>query len=159
VRAIRLAAPFTASDATVPIRCPYTSAVIEIAAWPSSLDTTAMSAHGGEHERGGTVPQPVETHRGQLLTGAFAEALYAGRPFRAILRDLGLTSNQVWGSPEQTTHGTPSSRPLDRYPPGPPEARHDPGVCPWVCLPRVPRTPAHQDGQEPRLSAEHSQQR
>jgi hypothetical protein len=133
--------------------------VIEIAAWPSSLDTTAMSAPGGEHERGGTVPQPVETHRGQLLTGAFAEALYAGRPFRAILRDLGLTSNQVWGSPEQTTHGTPSSRPLDRYPPGPPEARHDPGVCPWVCLPRVPRTPAHQDGQEPRLSAEHSQQR
>jgi hypothetical protein len=101
VRAIRLAAPFTASDATVPIRCPYTSAVIEIAAWPSSLDTTAMSAPGGEHERGGTVPQPVETHRGQLLTGAFAEALYAGRPFRAILRDLGLTSNQVWAHPNR----------------------------------------------------------
>jgi hypothetical protein len=24
-------------------------------------------------------------------------ALYAGQPFRQILRDLGLTSNQVWG--------------------------------------------------------------
>ena len=44
VCAIRLAAPFTASDATVPIRCPYTSAVIAIEACPSSLLTTAMSA-------------------------------------------------------------------------------------------------------------------
>jgi hypothetical protein len=25
------------------------------------------------------------------------DALYAGRPFRAILRNLGLSSNQVWG--------------------------------------------------------------
>jgi hypothetical protein len=24
-------------------------------------------------------------------------AIYRGQPFRAILRDLGLTSNQVWG--------------------------------------------------------------
>ena len=30
--------------------------------------------------------------RQQLLT-----ALYAGQPFRAVLRDLGLTANQVWG--------------------------------------------------------------
>jgi hypothetical protein len=25
------------------------------------------------------------------------DAIYAGRPFRLVLRDLGLTSNQVWG--------------------------------------------------------------
>jgi len=34
---------------------------------------------------------PVEVRK-QLL-----DAIYAGRPFRQILRDLGLTSNQVWG--------------------------------------------------------------
>jgi hypothetical protein len=27
----------------------------------------------------------------------FLDALYSGQPFRTILRDLGLTSNQVWG--------------------------------------------------------------
>ena len=30
--------------------------------------------------------------RQQLL-----DAIYDGRPFRTVLRDLGLTSNQVWG--------------------------------------------------------------
>jgi hypothetical protein len=30
--------------------------------------------------------------RRQLL-----DAIYAGKPFRTVLRDLGLTSNQVWG--------------------------------------------------------------
>jgi hypothetical protein len=34
---------------------------------------------------------PVELRR------QFLDALYAGQPFRAILRDLGLTPNQVWG--------------------------------------------------------------
>jgi hypothetical protein len=34
---------------------------------------------------------PVEM-RQQLL-----DAMYSGQPFRAVLRDLGLTSNQVWG--------------------------------------------------------------
>jgi hypothetical protein len=27
----------------------------------------------------------------------FLDAIYRGQPFRQILRDLGLTSNQVWG--------------------------------------------------------------
>jgi hypothetical protein len=27
----------------------------------------------------------------------FLDALYSGQPFRTVLRDLGLTSNQVWG--------------------------------------------------------------
>jgi hypothetical protein len=30
--------------------------------------------------------------RQQLL-----DAIYGGKPFRTVLRDLGLTSNQVWG--------------------------------------------------------------
>jgi hypothetical protein len=34
---------------------------------------------------------PVQM-RQQLL-----DAIYAGRPFRTVLRDLGMTSNQVWG--------------------------------------------------------------
>jgi hypothetical protein len=34
---------------------------------------------------------PVEI-RQHLLDG-----IYAGQPFRSVLRDLGLTSNQVWG--------------------------------------------------------------
>jgi hypothetical protein len=36
-------------------------------------------------------PLPVEL-RQQLVN-----AIYAGQPFRTVLRDLGLTSNQVWG--------------------------------------------------------------
>jgi len=27
----------------------------------------------------------------------FLDAIYASQPFRTVLRDLGLTSNQVWG--------------------------------------------------------------
>jgi hypothetical protein len=34
---------------------------------------------------------PVEKRR-QLL-----DCIYSGKPFRAVLTDLGLTSNQVWG--------------------------------------------------------------
>ena len=37
--------------------------------------------------------------RQQLLNG-----IYAGRPFRTIVRDLGLTSQQVWGL-TKTDHG------------------------------------------------------
>jgi hypothetical protein len=31
------------------------------------------------------------------LRTQFLDALYAGQPFRTALRELGLTSNQVWG--------------------------------------------------------------
>ena len=31
------------------------------------------------------------------LRTQFLDALYTGQPFRAIVRDLGLTPNQVWG--------------------------------------------------------------
>jgi hypothetical protein len=39
----------------------------------------------------GTRTAPMEV-RQRLL-----DAIYAGQPFRTILRDLGLTPNQVWG--------------------------------------------------------------
>ena len=39
---------------------------------------------------------PVQL-RQQLL-----DAIYSGQPFRTALRDLGLTSNQVWGSQDRS---------------------------------------------------------
>jgi hypothetical protein len=38
--------------------------------------------------------------RQQLL-----DAIYGGQPFRTALRQLGVTSNQVWGSPRPTRNG------------------------------------------------------
>jgi hypothetical protein len=49
---------------------------------------------------------PVKV-REQLL-----DAIYAGQPFRQAVRDLGLTSNQVWGSPRLTLSGRQRSMPL-----------------------------------------------
>jgi hypothetical protein len=49
-------------------------------------DTARARFRRKAHER-----LPVEM-RQQLL-----DAIYDGQPFRAVLRDLGLTSNQVWG--------------------------------------------------------------
>jgi hypothetical protein len=48
---------------------------------------------------------PVEVRK-QLL-----DAIYNGKPLRTVLRDLGLTSNQVWGSPRPTTNGPKSWMP------------------------------------------------
>jgi hypothetical protein len=47
-----------------------------------------------ERARGRALAQrrrPVE------LRQQFLDAIYAGQPFRQVLRDLGLTPNQVWG--------------------------------------------------------------
>jgi hypothetical protein len=44
--------------------------------------------------------------RQQLL-----DAIYGGQPFRAVLSDLRLTSNQVWGWLRPTRSGRPSWRP------------------------------------------------
>jgi hypothetical protein len=52
-----------------------------------------MQSHSAR-ERGRARAQtrlPVEVRE------QFLAAIYAGRPFRQVLRDLGLTSNQVWG--------------------------------------------------------------
>ena len=39
----------------------------------------------------GAAPLPVEVRK------QFLEAIYSGQPFRTVLRELDLTSNQVWG--------------------------------------------------------------
>jgi hypothetical protein len=89
---------------------------------------------------------PVEL-RQQLL-----DAIYAGQPFRTLLRALGLTSNQVWGLTgtdqewsaaleaalttahrDDLDHGTNAA-----YVAG--------------CLQRVPRASVDPDGEEPELS-------
>ena len=57
--------------------------------------------------------------RQQLL-----EAIYAGQSFRAVLRDLGLTSSQVWGSSRPTRTGQRSWKLLFGKPSGRPPARH-----------------------------------
>ena len=49
--------------------------------------------------RGAPSRLPVEL-RHQLL-----DAIYAGRPFRAVPSNLGLTSNPVWGSPRLMRNG------------------------------------------------------
>ena len=48
---------------------------------------------------------PAEV-RQQLL-----DAIFAGQPFRGVLRDLELTPNQIWGSPRPTRSGRPHWRP------------------------------------------------
>jgi hypothetical protein len=49
------------------------------------------------------LPVPM---RKQLL-----DAIYSGQPFRAVLRELGLTSNQVWALTRPTTTGRQRLRP------------------------------------------------
>jgi hypothetical protein len=50
--------------------------------------------------------------RQQLL-----DAIYSGQSFRTVLPDLGLTSNQVWGSQRPTMNGQTSLKPTDGNPP------------------------------------------
>jgi hypothetical protein len=68
-----------------------------------------VSAGSQRHSAGlGTNPfSATATARGrqQLL-----DAIYAGQPFQTVLRDLGLTPNQVRGSPRPTRDGARSSR-------------------------------------------------
>ena len=69
------------------------------------VSTLASRLGIGPRRSRGTERLPLELRR------QFLDALYAGRQFRTILHDLGLTSNQVWGSLEQMTCGERRSRP------------------------------------------------
>jgi hypothetical protein len=68
--------------------------------------------------------------RQQLL-----DAIYSGRPFRRVLRDLGLTSNQVWGL-TRTDHEWSErlEATLTANPPGGPRARHVRRICAGMCV-------------------------
>jgi hypothetical protein len=54
---------------------------------PGRTPTTRELADEPEHRSG--YPEDVRQR--------FLDAIYASQPFRTVLRDLGLTSNQVWG--------------------------------------------------------------
>jgi hypothetical protein len=76
--------------------------------------------------------------------------------FRQVLRDLGLTPNQVWGLTKtdqewsEKARGRPDSNAAGRY-----RARHRSGVPARLCLQRVPGAPTHQDGR--RTAAENGE--
>jgi hypothetical protein len=60
------------------------------------MDVPAQSADVGDAERarGRAIAQkrlPADVRQG------FLDAIYSGRPFRLVLRELGVTSNQVFG--------------------------------------------------------------
>ena len=86
--------------------------------------------------------------RQQLL-----DAIYACQPFRQILRDLGLTSNQVWGltkTDEEWSERLEATLTATRRD----DLEHGTNAAyvQRMRLRRVPRAPARQDGQEPQLS-------
>jgi hypothetical protein len=56
------------------------------------LCRTALNDWTREHERAKADTRFPESTRQQLL-----DELLAGQPFKAVLQDLGLTANQVWG--------------------------------------------------------------
>jgi hypothetical protein len=97
----------------------------------ATLTRVGETAHGtnaGRHAaRGRARAQkrlPAEL-RQQLL-----DAIYSSRPFRTVLRDLGLTSNQVWGL-TRTDHEWSErlEATLTANPPGRPGARHERRIC------------------------------
>jgi hypothetical protein len=76
---------------------------------------------------------PVEKRR-QLL-----DCIYSGKPFRAALTDLGLTSNQVWGAYEDRRGMVGSARgSADSHPSKRPQARQQRRVRRRLCLQGMP---------------------
>ncbi|HEY6688898.1 MAG TPA: hypothetical protein VI094_22130 [Propionibacteriaceae bacterium] len=79
--------------------------------------------------------------RQQLLN-----AIYAGQPFRQVLRDLGLTANQVWGLTKTDEEWSEQLEALDGQSSGRPRAWHHCGVRAWLRMQQVSRAPATADG-------------
>jgi hypothetical protein len=80
-------------------------------------EVAAPNAAKARFQRKAQKRLPAEV-RQQLL-----DAIYSGQPFKTGLRDLGLTSNQVWG-PDQDRRGMVrqvGGRPDGNPPGGPPE--------------------------------------
>ena len=69
---------------------------------PSDFRVLTVSDSGDAARQGCSVGQPPSVPPGRTCSPVevrqrLLDALYAGTPFRTILRDLGLTPNQVWG--------------------------------------------------------------
>jgi hypothetical protein len=84
------------------------------------------------------------------------DAIYAGQPFKMVLRDLGLTSNQVWGFTKTDQEWS------ERLDAALTAARRDDLQTRYECrirarlrLPGVPRAPASPDGSESATAERH----
>jgi hypothetical protein len=84
---------------------------------------------------------PVELPQ-QLL-----DAIYAGKPFRARVIHLGLTSNQVWGLTETDEHWTAALEAALMTSRDDLKHWHEPPICLGLGLQRVSGRPMHPDGQ------------
>jgi hypothetical protein len=72
---------------------------------------------GGERRSQGTFPTQGAARLPVEVRKQFLDAIYSGQPFRTVLRELDLTSNQVWGL-KLTRNGRSRSRPHLRQPAG-----------------------------------------
>jgi hypothetical protein len=78
------------------------------------------------------------------------DAIYAGQPFRTVLRDLDLTANQVWGVARVDREWSAAlEAALTATRRDDPQARHECSVRGGLCLQRVSGAPAPADGEEP----------
>jgi hypothetical protein len=120
--------------------------------------TLCRRAHADTQRAGGRARAqkrlPIEL-RQQLL-----DAVYAGQPFRTVLRDLGLTSNRVWGLTKTDQEWSEKlEAALMANPPGRPPARHECRVRARLCLQRVAGAPRYEDGAAAYVGCLHSYER
>jgi hypothetical protein len=66
---------------------------------------------GAERRSQGTLPAQGPRTTPAEPTPTATGAIYGGEPFRTALRDLGLTSNRVWGLAKTDRNGQSSLRP------------------------------------------------
>lgn len=71
-----------------------------------SIREAAAACESGHREKArANKPLPVEVRE------LFLAVIYVVRPFRHVLGDLGLTSNEAWGSPGPMTSGRQRYKP------------------------------------------------
>jgi len=67
------------------------------------------------------------------------DAIYGGQPFRTAIRDLGVTSNRVWGLTKTDQKWSEQLDAADGNPSRRSQAWLQRGIRGWLCLQRVPR--------------------
>jgi hypothetical protein len=70
------------------------------------------------------------------------DAIYGGQPFRTAIRDLGVTSNRVWGLTKTDQKWSEQLDAADGNPSRRSQAWLQRGIRGWLCLQRVPRASA-----------------